>query len=180
MRDSMSLKQAWIVQLLFGGMLCLIFLGLSLFLILRDGRPPFSEPADPAGLTRHMFTLDGSEFELLMPPEYRLTVEDESQVRFTLSDQRLDRSVIVSAAAPAMRFAEGDRSVRLKSGYRLQYVVAPDLGAGSGGTIAQLVGQMKAGSLLVTVECHDQDELAPDPGWCISYLHHLKLTQALP
>ncbi len=173
MTEMQSSNRTFILYVAFMGFALVVAVGLAVVWFVLHGGPS-SQPADPEDLTRYTFTLDGSEFELLMPSEYRLMVDDESQVSFALADQRLDRSVIVSVAAPAMRFAEGDRSVRLKSGYRLQYVVAPDLGAGSGGTVAQLVGQLKAGSLRVTVECRDQDELKPDPSWCIPYLHYLK------
>ncbi len=176
MTEMQSSNRAFILVSAFLGLALVAAVGMMLFWVVRHNRLS-SQPAASEGLTRHTFALAGNDFEALMPPEYTLTVDDDAQVSFTLPGQRADRAMILSAAAPAMRFAEGDLSVRLAGGYRLRYVVAPDLGAGSGGTVARMVGQMQVGSMLLTVECRDQDELEPAPQWCIPYLHHLKVVK---
>lgn len=177
MRNVGSSNRQFIRITLLLGVFLFMGLGMLLFFLLRYGASPLLEPADPEGLTRHVFALAGNDFEVLMPPEYTLTVDHDAQVSLAIPGQRVDRSMILSAAAPAMRFAEGDRSIHLEGGYRLRYVEVPDLGAGSGGTVSEMIGQIGVGSMLLTVECRDQAELEPDPKWCIPYLHHLRAVE---
>jgi hypothetical protein len=61
----------------------------------------------------------------------------------------------------------------LSNGIRIRYAVDADIGGGSGGTEAELRGELQLGAETLVLTCRDQGE-RPDPEWCIAYLGHLK------
>ncbi len=60
------------------------------------------------------------------------------------------------------------------SGTRIEYSVDKDIGGGSGGTEAELYGELFfEGQSALLVGCRDQKEGTPDPEWCVAYLETL-------
>ena len=68
-----------------------------------------------------------------------------------------------------------DTLVVLSNGAVFRYYMDFDIGGGSGGPAANLIGRLDLGTHTLSVVCHDQAERGPQPHWCAPYLHHLKV-----
>lgn len=137
-------------------------------------------PGPPgAGLERVTFALDGTDFELALPRVRGLSRSGGAVA--IRAAERLVRFVQVGRAKPGpvpvfdRQRVLDDRRVFL---YRLD---PPDERSGSGGPEAGLVGRLETDGIALDVVCHDQGEWpGPDAGWCLPYLHTLRVARAGP
>ena len=149
-----------------------------LILATNDCRAQGPPPADPAGLQRAAFTLEGARYRILLPQRATVVPPSGQVDRVTIRDasksQRLERLLILGG--PRSGAQSGDtRMVKLASGGVLRYRINDNVGGGSGGPIAELSGELQIGARTLAVTCTDQDELFREPDWCVPYLHHLEI-----
>ena len=149
-----------------------------LILAANDCRAQGPPSADPAGLQHSAFTLEGARYRILLPQRATVVPPSGQVDRVTIRDasksQRLERLVILGGPRRGAQ-ASDTRMVKLASGGVLRYRMSDHVGGGSGGTIAELTGELQIGTRTLTVTCTDQGELFREPDWCVPYLHHLEI-----
>lgn len=129
-----------------------------------------TEPVTAPGLVPLSVRVGGVEWTLLVPPEARLVAPASSGAAVSFAPgARASPTLMLAPLGPG-----GGRSVTLASGAALRYRTVAEDAVGSGGSEATLQGRltMPDGQGLA-VTCATQGE-APDPAWCVAYLHHLR------
>jgi Tse3 toxin immunity protein Tsi3 len=128
--------------------------------------------ADPGGLRRWEFLLEGVRYHMLLPQRATATSDGD---RFSVSmSERLVRQLHLRPA-PGGRGQEYARVEKLSNGAILRYSIERHAGGGSGGPEAELQGILEVGTRLLAVSCLDQDEFTtPRPEWCLQFLGYLR------
>lgn len=133
-------------------------------------------PADPQALVQNTLVIQGVKFEVLLPPEAIILNESNdgvTTIKFDTESIRFTHTIWIEEAGDD-DLLDSVLDLDLESGYHLRYRVDRSQASGSGGDLAMLIGQIAFESIRVKIRCSDQEELvAPDPTWCIAYLHHL-------
>ena len=140
-------------------------------------RPALPERA----LARLTFTLDGTSFAIFLP-EAAIVSNSASghEVRFALTKgKRLERLLVLAITSAAIDVGDHPK-VMLANGARLEYQVKDDTGGGSGGPVAELIGRMNIGSLVLSVRCTDQEKSGRESDWCLPYLSRLEILARSP
>ena len=129
-------------------------------------------------LEKMPFKVNGTSFVISMPREgVIIDVTGGQKVTFDLTKGgRLERALIIgkAGAAPSVSYT---RRMILKNGGELAYRVNDDTGGGSGGPIAELAGQLKFGSVILSITCTDQEKGGREADWCLTYLGTLEITK---
>ena len=132
-------------------------------------------------LARVTFRLDGTSFAIFLPEAARASNSASgNEVRFDLTKgKRLERLLILAMTSPAIEAGDHPK-VMLANGARLEYQVKDDTGGGSGGPVAELIGRMNIGPLVLSVRCTDQEKWGRAPAWCLPYLGRLEILERSP
>jgi hypothetical protein len=130
-----------------------------------------TQPAELSGnLERAIFTLGATSLAIMLPKGAEISnsasSDREIMIRDVSKSKRLERLLVIATASKGFR-ARHDRQVTLANGGRLEFQITDDVGGGSGGPTAELAGPMEIDSHVFSITCTDQDELRPDPSWCL-------------
>lgn len=132
-------------------------------------------PANPDNFVEHTFTVEKTQFSVLLPPELqRMPPDVKGTVVFVHTDdqERTKRHMMLSSLDQASK-ADSLRTVSLESGASFNYDVFGYGDVGSGGLERVLTGDLDFGPEQMRVQCYAQAEWEPDPQWCIPLLHHI-------
>jgi hypothetical protein len=132
-----------------------------------------------AKLARMTFALGETTFAILLP-EVDEIKPAAGVLAVTIYDftrgKRLQRQIRIGTG-PRDPGASHDRMMALGGG-RLDYQVTDFIGGGSAGPIGELTGRLEIGSLVLFIECTDQDDLGyTHPDWCLPYLNRLEIVR---
>jgi formylglycine-generating enzyme required for sulfatase activity len=147
--------------------------GLLTLLLLAGGHAPAQVPGpvDPTGLKPGWLNIDGVRYELLLPPNVDVRVQDRwSPDSFIILDHAKPRDYTRLGPFPPDA-KELDRAITLATGRTFRYRV------GRGGGISSLLleGRVEIGGRAVGVSCAHFDNKVRVPDFCIAYLQHLKV-----
>lgn len=133
------------------------------------------QPARAASLERFAFVLGGGRHAIMMPKHARLGRNAPPNC-VRLWHPRANRLMIFLELCAGSRTAPGKftREKEFTNGAQLRYAIDESVGGGSGGTEAELVGELNLNGELFSVICRDQNEWGADPTWCLSYLPYLE------
>jgi hypothetical protein len=122
-----------------------------------------------------VFSIGGKTYSIALPEKavIRNMAANGVSIDDLSKSQRLERSLIISLA-PNEAGSAIDRVEKLRRGNILAYQTADDIGGGSGGPVAELIGRITVDDAQLFVTCTDQDEWSRDPKWCMPLLESLQ------
>lgn len=132
--------------------------------------PPVSE------LQRVDFAIDSVSYQIMVPMAARLDGNARPgcvMVWHPRSNRQMTFMELCSSSLPAAHTYA--RQLKLTNGAILHYSIESGLGGGSGGSEAELAGQLDLNGRVLAIVCRHQSEWNPDPSWCINYLGYLKV-----
>ena len=124
-----------------------------------------------------IFSVDGQRFLVLLPSDMEQASPLGSDETATFKSSRGLRTTqfIQFSTLDSLAVDQYPYSVTLTGGAILRYKIVISEDTGSGGPEADLIGVLDFGTDQISVQCHDQDERKPQPRWCISSLHHIRM-----
>lgn len=130
-----------------------------------------SRAADPATIECQRAEIGSKPYAMRVPKGSLIRADAASgAIEVRPPSTRLVRFFVVrpregTALSPSKRYEV------LANRARVAYVINEEIGGGSGGPEAELVGELNlADGTMLVVRCHDQSELSLRPDWCLPYL----------
>lgn len=131
-----------------------------------------ADASDPKSTTCARFEIGGTSYAMLIPKGSAVRGEPASGsiAVVPVPHGRLVKFFTVQPPGRS-KLPPANRASRLENASRIAYVQNNDIGGGSGGTEAELIGELTlADGLQLHVTCHDQSEWSPNPAWCLKHL----------
>ncbi len=160
--------------------------GLTLLAACGDNQPALPPvPEKQEKLTRFQFKVDGALYALSLPE--RATMRDASLngvIFYASGTQRLQRTMTLTSIPRhsdqgfdrehVMRDARG-KLLRDPTDRTVRYRQLGKTGAGSGGAVEDIAGQIRIGEKILFFECSDQSEGVIRADWCLDYIDSLEI-----
>lgn len=150
----------------------------------NDSEPALPVQAKPELLTRFEFAVEGVRYAISLPEQAVMQPHGPQGVIFyARRNQRLQRTMIFS---PASRGGDGSfdqehfardkrgRIARDRKDRAIRYLELGQTGAGSGGAIEEIAGNIEIGANRLFFECSDQSEGPARARWCLDYINSLE------
>lgn len=131
-----------------------------------------ADASDPKSATCARLEIGGKSYAMLIPKGSVVKAESTSGLvaAVPVPNGRLVRFFSLRPSGQS-KLPPANRTSRLENASRIAYVQNNDVGGGSGGTEAELVGELTlTDGLQLHVTCHDQSEWSPNPAWCLKHL----------